>query len=95
MKCFCNENFGESDCSIDLTNISELNLDRECCDLRNEKCSEITGHGFPFSTLDKIYARIELLEVTSFATILQFISIKAKTENNHQDWLKQSIKNYS
>jgi hypothetical protein len=46
-----------------LTNISELTLDRDCCDLRNEKCNEVNGFGFGLSTTDPIYVKIELSEV--------------------------------
>jgi hypothetical protein len=65
VKCQCNENFGGIDCSIDLSEIVDFKLDKECCDLRKEKCDEVNAFGFPFSVQDKIYAKIELLEVNT------------------------------
>lgn len=63
VRCICEENFGGSDCSLDLSSINEFSLNRNCCDLRNENCEEIHGFGFPFSTRDTIYAQIQLVEV--------------------------------
>jgi hypothetical protein len=70
IKCRCNEPFGGPDCSIDLTEIAELNLEFNCCDLRNEKCDIINGFGNPFSIRELIYVKVDLIEVYFFSFIL-------------------------
>jgi len=72
VRCMCEENFGGADCSLDLSSTAALTLNRKCCDLRNENCEEIHGFGFPFSTRDKIYAQIQLVEVFKFNSLLIF-----------------------
>ena len=41
----------------------EVDLDRECCDLRNENCTEINAFGNGISENQKIYVKIEIIEV--------------------------------
>lgn len=48
----------------------EVNLNNECCDLREEDCSSVIAFGQGFSTVDPIYVRIQLEEVFFFKSNL-------------------------
>ena len=65
-----------------------MSLDKKCCDLRNEKCDEINGFGFQFSTKDTIFVKIELQEYDSNdkvkASIYEYQTIRALADNNLQ-----------
>lgn len=63
VKCECNSPFGGADCSQDLTSISEFTVNPRFCDLRTENCTLINGFGYPFSTRDPIYVKVEYTEV--------------------------------
>lgn len=63
VKCECNSPYGGTDCSQDLTDIAELTVSPRFCDLRTENCTLVNGFGYPFSTRDTIYVRVEYTEV--------------------------------
>ncbi|RNA04051.1 von Willebrand factor D and EGF domain-containing, partial [Brachionus plicatilis] len=62
VKCECKQPFGGNDCNQELTNIAELKISPQFCDLRTENCSLINGFGYPFSTRDPIFVKLEYIE---------------------------------
>ena len=62
VKCDCDDGFVGKDCSVDSTDISEVELMETCCDLRNQDCQVFKGFGDFFSTVDKVYVKVEYIE---------------------------------
>jgi len=84
-KCNCDEGWGGKDCSLDKENIAGLGLQAKCCDLRNEKCNQVNAIGYPFSTTDKIYVKVEYIERLddlSENVIQEFTTARALSESN-------------
>ena len=59
-------------------------MGKDCCDLRYENCEEVDVFGYPFSVRDKVYAKIELVEVgvSTTRTILSYTTATTFSESN-------------
>lgn len=85
VKCNCTEPYGGFDCASDLSDIPNFTIDKQCCDLRHEKCDKINLYGYPFSKVNKVYTKFQLIETrNSIPTIIfEDIVVGTTISNNN------------
>ncbi len=59
--CDCEEGWVGETCET--LNMPEINLNKRCCDLRNEDCGQVKAFGKKFSILNPIYVNVRIEEV--------------------------------
>ncbi|CAF0799749.1 unnamed protein product [Brachionus calyciflorus] len=87
IRCICDDSYGGSDCSLNLSDIADFSLNKRFCDLRTEDCSLIKGFGYPFSTTDPIYVKIQYTEFDENGSphSIKEHSIAKSVTDNHID----------